>query len=505
MRESGDLASALRGIMCNRAWCGFRRVMASPVARASVSGLAVALLVLLLFAAAAAHAQTTPVSVTTTPNTPVTVGLPDCDCSPLLATAPSHGAAVFAGAGITYTPAAGFSGADFFVVTEDAPTSITLVTVYVGAAPNDDPSLLGIVGATQQMALFSPLTQITNFNRHIEELRSSLRQGSAGGQNQPSSSQLRLSRIASLLLPKQSADGTHRAAATQTAETSPSNDVVIELPDRFGVFLNGNLALGQITGTGLRPDASPRTTSLSGGVDYRLAANTIIGLGGGFTANVTDIGNGSKSTSNAYNLTAYGTTRPLDPVYIDGQLSYGRINFHSKRSPFPGAIIAHGNTSADQLWGSLTGGYEFDSGPYTFGPYLRIDGAHTRIDAFAETGAGVLNATYSGQTVDSLLSVLGFRGDRAFSSEYGIISPHLRIEYNHEFIGTSGANVGFANGAASGFRVNGYPMSRNFWTLGGGVSFLTVNAISFFFDYDALVGYTNQTNHSFTLGGSARF
>jgi hypothetical protein len=41
--------------------------------------------------------------------------------------------------------------------------------------------------------------------------------------------------------------------------------------------------------------------------------------------------------------------------------------------------------------------------------------------------------------------------------------------------------------------------------LGGGVSFLTVSALSFFVDYDALVGYTNQTNHSITAGASIRF
>jgi len=48
-------------------------------------------------------------------------------------------------------------------------------------------------------------------------------------------------------------------------------------------------------------------------------------------------------------------------------------------------------------------------------------------------------------------------------------------------------------------------MSRNYFTLGGGVSFLTINAISAFIDYDALVGYTGQTNHSITIGASARF
>jgi uncharacterized protein with beta-barrel porin domain len=75
----------------------------------------------------------------------------------------------------------------------------------------------------------------------------------------------------------------------------------------------------------------------------------------------------------------------------------------------------------------------------------------------------------------------------------------------HTFVGGASANVAFANGATSGFQVAGYPVSRNYLMLGGGVSFLTVSALSVFIDYDALVGYTNQTSHSITAGASIRF
>jgi outer membrane autotransporter protein len=437
-----------------------------------------------------------------------------------------HGTLTLNGPGVAiiYTPNPGFSGTDSFIYVIDDPGPVSgVITVTVGLTssrdPSRDPSALGVVGSMQQTVLFSALTQITNFNRHLDDLHDVLRDLNLphrddNNQNNQSSrtNSLKLaSLVASALTANQrfaqnSGGGT---GLRQTAEANPDAEVPIELPDRIGVFVNGNISLAQISGSGIRPDASPRTVSFSTGIDYRLSANAIVGIGAGYTSNTTDIGGGSKVSSNAYNLTVYGTTRPSDEIYIDGQASYGRVKFHSVRdvigNAFNGSSFAFANPDADQFWGSLSSGYEFDSGAYTFGPYLRLDGSHSAIDHFSETGADIIDLSFSSQAVDSIVSVVGFRGDRAISTAYGIVSPHIRIEYQHEFIGATGASVGFANGAASGFNVAGYPMSRNYFTLGGGVSFLTINAISAFIDYDALVGYTGQTNHSITIGASARF
>jgi uncharacterized protein YhjY with autotransporter beta-barrel domain len=368
-----------------------------------------------------------------------------------------------------------------------------------------------MIGAMQQTTLLSAFAQINNFDRHLEDLRDVLRNLKAlgvniNGQSSPTSS-VRIASIASMFMPasgKVASDATRTSVNPQTAQADASSAVPIELPDRIGLFLNGNLSLRQIIGTNGVPDASPRTTSISGGVDYRLNASTIVGLGAGYTGNTTDIGGGSKSTADAFNITAYGTTRPIDPVYIDAQAGYNHISFNTLRD-VGGTAFLRGNPDGNIFSGSLTGGYEFAAGPYTFGPYFRADGAHGTIDAFTETGPSAFAITAGGQTVDSVHAVLGFRGDRAISTDYGIVSPHVRAEYLHEFMGASNAGVAFANGAASGFQVAGYPMSRNYFTLGGGASFLTVSALSFFVDYDALVGYTNQTNHSITAGASIRF
>jgi uncharacterized protein YhjY with autotransporter beta-barrel domain len=477
-----------------------------------------------------ADATTASDAVATTPeNTAVPINLaPDITgtlgYTPVVTVSagPSHGSATVSGEVVTYTPAAGFTGADTFTyqavtIFDEVPAS-AVVTVTVtppsapaGAAPTLPPSVYGMVGALESQASLSAFAQLNNFDRHLEDLRDTLRHMKAlgisiNGQS-GSNASLEVASIASLLgpaAPKFASDANRDGLMPQTAQADASAAVPIELPDRIGLFLNGNLSLRQITGTNGVPDASPRTTSVSGGVDYRLNAGTIIGIGGGYTGNTTDIGGGSRSTSDAFNITTYGTTRPIDPVYIDAQASYTHLYFHSARD-VSGSTFVYGDPDGNTFSGSVTGGYEFDTGPYTFGPYLRAEGAHSAIQGFTETGSGAAAVAVSAQTVDSVHSVIGFRGDRAISTDYGILSPHLRAEYLHEFIGASGATVAFANGAASGFQVSGYPVSRNYFTLGLGASFLTVSALSVFLDYDALVGYTHQTDHSITGGISIRF
>jgi uncharacterized protein YhjY with autotransporter beta-barrel domain len=468
------------------------------------------------------------ITVITRENTPIQIDLSSFNAGETavevsVVSGPSHGTATpnNPNPSITYTPAAGFSGTDSFVYELGCDCGLNpsrgTITVTVDET-NLDPSVYGLIGALQQTTLLTAFAQIDNFDRHLDDLHDVLRHlkqlgVNINGQSSPTSS-VRLASLASLFTPpsRQVASdapraglGPRAAQPTQTAQAADASDAVpIELPDRIGIFLNGNLSLRQITGRNGVPDASPRTTSLSGGIDYRLNAGTIVGLGAGYTANTTDIGGGSKSTSDAFNITAYGTTRPIDPVYIDAQASYHHINFNTLRD-VGGTAFLRGNPDGNIFAGSITGGYEFEAGPYTFGPYFRADGAHGTIGAFTETGPSAFAITASGQTVDSAHAVLGARGDQAISTDYGIVSPHLRAEYLHEFIGASGAGVGFANGAAAGFQVAGYPVSHNYFMLGGGVSFLTVSALSFFLDYDALVGYTNQTAHSITAGASVRF
>jgi large repetitive protein len=484
------------------------------------------------------------VSSSTPVSTPVNIDLsgaitPDVGYVPVVTavTPPAHGTAVIVGESVTYTPAAGFTGTDAFTYTAESdidavnldPATGT-VTVTVGATastlPSTDPSVIGIVDAMQQSMLFTAQTQIDNFNRRLEELRAGSQGVSVSGLNlfgvpmsalafsgQPGTGP-RLAQQAAAgtatLSDSGSASGIGqghlRRLAANDGSTNDGGGAAIELPDRFGVFLNGIVSVGDFNGTASQYGSGLRNVGVSGGVDYRFTKDLILGIGGGYTASSTTIGDGSKASSGGYNITLYGTDRPIDNVYIDALANLGRIDFTTNRLVAATGAIADGSPNGSQFSGSLTGGYEFALQSYTLSPYLRLSGSHTNLGAFSESGAGGSDVSYGTQIVDSLSGILGFRGDDAISTAHGIVSPHLRVEFQHEFDGGSPVGVQFANdstGASFGTIQN--HVSRNYVTLGGGVSFLTEGALAAFVDYETILGYSRLTYHTFTVGITKRF
>jgi len=388
--------------------------------------------------------------------------------------------------------------------------------------PQNDPSVIGVVDAMQQSMIFTGLTQIDNFNRRLEELREGARGLSISGLNLfglPLSTAAFSARpgAGSHLVQQAVAGGTTmsdvgsgqgpwRRLAASDGGTSDAGGAAIELPDRVGIFLNGIVSVGDFNGTGSQYGSGLRNIGVSGGIDYRFTEKLIVGIGGGYTGSSTTIGDDSKTSSNGYNLTLYGTGRPTDNIYIDALANIGRIDFTTDRVVSAIGVTADGAPNGTQFSGSLTGGYEFAVQSYTFGPYLRLNGSHTTLPAFSEQGAGANDVSYSAQTVDSLSAVLGFRGDDAISTAHGILSPHLRIEYQHEFEGGSPVGVQFAaDTTGSSFGTIQNQVSHNYVTLGGGVSFLTEAALAAFVDYETILGYSRLTYHTFTIGISKRF
>lgn len=483
-------------------------------------------------------------TASTSENTPVNINLdsgitPDSGYTPTvsIASGPAHGTVTFLPDSdtVTYTPTSGFSGTDSFTYTafespleEEATATVTITVSSTAFQPPDgapmpgvDPSVIGTVNAMQQSMLFTSDTQIQNFNRRLNDLLNGAQGLSISGLNlfglplptaalaarpDPDARLVRQAAAGDTMLSDAGSDsGPWRRVAANDG-TSGGGSSVIELPDRVGIFLNGIASVGDFNGTGSQYGSGLRNLGVSAGIDYRFTKDLVLGIGGGYTASSVTIGDGSKTTSDEYNLTLYGTDRPTDNIYIDGLANIGRIGFTTNRVVAATGAMAQGEPSGSQFSGSLTGGYEFAVRSYTFGPYLRLNGSHTTLPSFSEDGAGSYDVSYSAQTVDSLSGVLGVRGDDAISTAYGIFSPHLRVEYEHEFMGGNPVGVEFSDdssGASLGMIQN--QVSHNYVTIGGGASFLTEGALAAFVDYETILGYSHLTYHTFTIGITKRF
>src|SRR5690606_21905086 len=111
-------------------------------------------------------------------------------------------------------------------------------------------------------------------------------------------------------------------------------------------------------------------------------------FGLGYGRDVTEIGaNGTESRAEAFSLAAYGSYRPVPGFFLDGLAGYSAMSFESLRYVAATGDLAIGSRSGDQLFASLTAGYEYRNEGLLVSPYGRLFGSHSTLDPFTETGA----------------------------------------------------------------------------------------------------------------------
>ena len=92
-----------------------------------------------------------------------------------------------------------------------------------------------------------------------------------------------------------------------------------------------------------------------------------------------------------------------------------------------------GDTDGMTLSGGLSAGYDFLAGGLTISPNLGFFYIDTTIDGFTESGAGGLNLIYDEQKFKSLTGNAGLRLTYAWNVSWGVLLPHLRVDYVREF------------------------------------------------------------------------
>ena len=84
-----------------------------------------------------------------------------------------------------------------------------------------------------------------------------------------------------------------------------------------------------------------------------------------------------------------------------------------------------------------TAGYQYTALGLDLSPSLSINYRRAKFDSFTETDPNVANdglgLSFGDQTVESLRSILGVQVSKPISVSFGIVSPVVRVEWNHEF------------------------------------------------------------------------
>jgi outer membrane autotransporter protein len=326
------------------------------------------------------------------------------------------------------------------------------------------------------------------------------------------------------------------STATQTTDTQVSTEsdrlekarleAEANAP-RMGGFLIGSGGWGTVDARGEAEEYDVWGGGVQAGIDYRLSDALVAGFGFGWNRQNTEFddqraasnGNvkigGGESESDAYTPSLYASFFS-GPFHADAIFSYTYLDYSFERPvvllqvPFPIAATAKGDTDAHQIGTSVNLGYQFQTGGLAAGPLVGLDYRQTWIDGYKEHGVPGFPLQYKDQDIVSVVTSLGGEAAYAISTGIGVISPHVRITWEHEFENDTrniNARLFVNDDPTIGDTLTSRTDSpdRDYGRLGAGVSAQFAHGISAFVDYDTLIDLRDVEQHRFTAGGRIEF
>jgi outer membrane autotransporter protein len=218
---------------------------------------------------------------------------------------------------------------------------------------------------------------------------------------------------------------------------------------RWGGFLNGSYGYGDKEATGNEDAFDFDGYDITGGVDYRINNQWVVGGVLGYTDREIDF-------------------QPVDNIVVDGgietdgfsilpfvlyqgtrwfgsaSLGYQSMTFDSDRAikyPSLNPDVPPANTrtlsssDSDTLTFSAAGGYGFDFGQFHLEPYGSLEYSDITIDAFTERDINDDGKDFEvdEQDIESLEASLGVKFVYTFLPSFGVISPYVDIEWRNQF------------------------------------------------------------------------
>jgi outer membrane autotransporter protein len=282
---------------------------------------------------------------------------------------------------------------------------------------------------------------------------------------------------------------------------------------RLGIFLNGNVAVGEKDATEAETGFDFDSHALTLGVDYLFTDRLVGGLALGFGKAEADFRNdtgGQESDSTSGTLFASVVD---ERWFLSAVGGYATVDYDVVRrinsSLLNEDTAAQGSTKGDNVFGGLSVDFDFGARGWHFGPSLSANFIKADIDAFSETGAGGLNLSYGDQEASSTTARAGIRLGRVFSTRIGVINLEWRGDFVREFeneqqiVKVNFINDPFANDPdrpSSEFTILTDEPDEEYALWGLGLTFQAPRNISAFIDYQAVAGLSGITLDEVTAG-----
>jgi outer membrane autotransporter protein len=163
---------------------------------------------------------------------------------------------------------------------------------------------------------------------------------------------------------------------------------------------------------------------------------------------------------------------------------------------------AKGSTEALVWTGLLGGGYDWQNGPWSFGPQAFVQYESASIDSFTEKGS-LAPLNIKSRTVDALYTQLGatVRRRANLPGTWTFVTPEASIAWRHDYLDNSmPVSAQLASGAGNVFTVHGPKLGSDSLVGSLGVTVQWVPAFSTYFNYVAQLGRTGYEAHTINAG-----
>jgi outer membrane autotransporter protein len=294
-----------------------------------------------------------------------------------------------------------------------------------------------------------------------------------------------------------------RALAESAAAGGPEGI----LGERLGVFANGIGSWGDLDAHGDEPGYDFDTYGVLAGVDYRVREPLVLGAALGWSTTDHDFDRDAGGLDkDAWSGSLYGTWQ-REPVWVDGIVTYLHLDYGLERDFLVSGRTAEGDTTGHEWVVSLGVGTDLEHGGFTLSPSVRLTFLDTEIGGFSEDGAGGFDLVYDDHDVRSLTSDVGLNLSYALSTSFGVVTPYVRAEWEHEFEDDS-REVGFrlaADPSRTRFAVRVSSPDRDHANLGAGLALALPRGWAAFADFETVAGQRNLDQYTLTVGGRLAF
>jgi outer membrane autotransporter protein len=293
---------------------------------------------------------------------------------------------------------------------------------------------------------------------------------------------------------------------------------------RWGFFAAGTIGRGEADAGSVNPAYDFDVEGVTAGLDYRKSDKWIIGGSFGYTRQDTQLpGDRGGLDTTGWSVSAYTTYYQADSWYMDGVLTYGQNDYELlRRISYTLPLAGGGSTSVNQealadsggdlLSTAFTVGRDWNFGAFGVGPYARVLYTRLGFDDIDEellpgiAGSG-LGLRIENRDITSLASVLGAKFTYTHSASWGVLMPHLQLEWEHEYKDDPQAlEARFINDpTGSAMLVSGDPLDTNYFRIGLGLSMVLTQGRSGFFYYERLAGMNGMSQDNLALGFRMEF